>query len=79
MINVEQAAEVVTQLEPKLVIPMQYATSIGDRERGALEPFVSALGMPMPEAVDKLTVRLSELTDVMQIAVLTPDSEPAKR
>jgi L-ascorbate metabolism protein UlaG (beta-lactamase superfamily) len=79
MISASQAAEVVTQLEPKLVIPMQFATTIGDSGRGALEPFVSALGMPAPEPVDKLTVRHSELTDVMQLVILLPDSEAAKR
>jgi len=79
LISASQAAEVVTQLEPKLVIPMQFSTPIGDSGRGALEPFVSALGMPAPEPVDKLTIRLSELSDVMQLVVLLPDSEAAKR
>ncbi|MCC6943767.1 MAG: MBL fold metallo-hydrolase [Thermomicrobiales bacterium] len=79
LVSPEQAAEVVSQLEPKLVIPMQFQTPIGDAGRGALEPFMTALGMPAPERTEKLVVRLSELTDVMQIAVLEPDSEAAKR
>ncbi len=79
LINASQAAEVVTQLEPKLVIPMQYATPIGDRERGTLEPFIAALGMSAPEPVEKLTVKHSDLSEVMQLAVLLPESEAAKR
>ncbi|MGE3796383.1 MAG: MBL fold metallo-hydrolase [Thermomicrobiales bacterium] len=79
LITPSQAAEIVSQLEPKLVIPMQFATAIGDQGRGAVDAFVSALGMAAPETMEKLTVRLSELSDVMQLVLLSPESEAAKR
>src|SRR5829696_1177605 len=37
------AVEVVGQLEPKIVIPMQYATAIGDRDLGGVEAFCKLL------------------------------------
>lgn len=79
VIDATQAAEVVGQLEPKLVIPMQYATPIGDKKLGGLEPFCKALALDAPEPVDKLTLRHSDLGDPMRFVVLSPDGEGAKR
>ncbi len=73
LVTAEQAAEIVSQIEPKVVIPMQFATDSGDRDRGPLEPFVSALGLGTPEPQDKFTVKLSDLSDAMQLVILTPD------
>lgn len=73
------AAEVVTALEPKLVIPMQFKTEIGDKSLGSVEDFCKHLGVPSPEPEDKLTLRASELTEVMRLVVLRPESEPARR
>ena len=77
--SVELAAEMIGLLEPKVVIPMQYATAIGDKSLGGLEPFCKVLGVAVQEAEEKLTLRLSDLTDVMRMVVLHPDSEPVKR
>lgn len=79
VMSVELAAEMIGLLEPKVVIPMQYATSVGDKSLGGLEPFCKALGVAVPDAEEKLTLRLSELTDVMRMIVLNPDSESVKR
>ena len=73
------AAEVVTALEPKLVIPMQFRTEIGDKALGPVDEFCKQLGVPVPEPEDKLAVRASELTEVMRLVVLRPESEPARR
>lgn len=75
----DQAVELVTQLSPKLVVPMLYATPIGDSDLGSLADFVKKLGVEQHEALDKLTIRTSDLTETMQIAILNPDSEPVKR
>ncbi|HRA49032.1 MAG TPA: MBL fold metallo-hydrolase, partial [Thermomicrobiales bacterium] len=72
VITAEQAVEMVGQLEPKIVIPMQFATGKGDTGLGGLEPFCKALGMPVPTAEEKLTLRASDLTDAMRIVVLEP-------
>jgi L-ascorbate metabolism protein UlaG (beta-lactamase superfamily) len=79
IMSVELAAEMIGQLEPKVVIPMQYATPVGDRELGGLEPFCKALGVAVPEAEEKLSLKASDLTETMRLVVLNPDSEPAKR
>ncbi len=73
------AAEVVSALEPKLVIPMQFRTAIGDVGLGEVDDFCKQLGVPVPAAEEKLTLRASELSDVMRVVVLRPESEPAKR
>ena len=59
----EKAVEVVTELTPKVVIPMRYATSIGDEDLGTLEPFCKQLGVEVPEPEDKLVIRHSDLTE----------------
>jgi L-ascorbate metabolism protein UlaG (beta-lactamase superfamily) len=79
VISPEQAAEVVSQIGPKLVIPMQYATSIGDRNLGSLDRLCKSLGVPVPESEEKFVLRQSELTETLRLVALTPESEPARR
>lgn len=79
IISQEQAVEVVSLLEPKVVIPMQYQTDAGDAGRSPVDEFVSALGAEIPDPVDKFTLKSSELTDSMRLVLLTPSSESMKR
>ena len=74
IISPEQAAEVISQIGPKLVIPLQYATPIGDRNLGELGRFCKSLGVPVPEPEEKFTLRQSELTDTLRLVVLTHES-----
>lgn len=69
-----QAAEVVGQLEPKIVIPMQYATAQGDKALGGLEPFCKELGVAVPAAEEKLTLRHSDLGETLRVVALRPES-----
>lgn len=75
----EQAAEVASQLEPRVLIPMQYRTDIGDRDLQSLETFTKLLGIEVPEPVDKYAPRQADLKEAMEIVVLTPDAEVVKR
>ena len=75
IISAELAADVVALLEPKIVIPMQYATGAGDKNREPLATFINALGAGSPEPVEKLVIKRSELTDAMRVVVLRPDGE----
>ena len=68
-----QAAEVIGQLEPKVVIPMQYATAQGDKKLATLEPFCKELGVEVPEATDKLVLRHSDLGETVRVVALTPE------
>jgi len=67
------ATEVIAQLEPKLVVPIQYRTALGDKNRGDLATFCKALGVEPPEAEEKLTLRPSDVGETMRLAVLAPD------
>jgi L-ascorbate metabolism protein UlaG (beta-lactamase superfamily) len=66
-----RAAEVVSQLEPKVVIPMQYATAGGDKDLVGLEAFSRNLGVSTPEPEEKLTFKESDLGDTMRLVVLS--------
>lgn len=70
VLDAEKAAEVVGQIEPKLVIPMQYRTALGDTERDELDRFLKEMASPDVTAVDKLTIRQSELRESIEVVVL---------
>ena len=69
---VAKAAEVVSQLEPQIVIPLQFATAQGDRDRGALDAFCKELGVAVPDPEEKLSLRHADLPDPMRVVVLAP-------
>jgi len=75
----EQAAEVVSLLDPKVLIPMQYRTEIGDKALLPLDSFAKLVGVELPEPMEKYSPRKSELKEAMEIVLLEPDSEAAKR
>lgn len=75
----EKIAQVVTDLSPKIVIPMRYATAIGDKDLGDYAEFCRKLGIDIPEAEDKLVLKPSDLGETLRLVVLAPDSDPAKR
>ncbi|MGI8642771.1 MAG: MBL fold metallo-hydrolase [Thermomicrobiales bacterium] len=73
VVDSERAAEIVAQLQPKAVIPMQFKTAKGDQALGDVADFCRHLGVEMPAPEEKLTLRSSELTDQMRVVVLTPE------
>lgn len=75
----EKAADLVTSLSPKIVIPMRYATSRGDKSLGDVQAFLKKLGVDVPAAEDKLTIKASDLLESMRVVVLNPDAEPVRR
>jgi len=72
VITPAQAAEVIGQLEPKIIIPMQYATEQGDRDLGDLAAFCKALGVETPVPEEKLTLR--DAGETTQVIALSPES-----
>jgi L-ascorbate metabolism protein UlaG (beta-lactamase superfamily) len=72
VITPAQAAEVVAQLEPKIIIPMRYATEQGDRALGDLATFCKALGVETPAPEEKLTIR--DAGEATQVIALLPES-----
>jgi L-ascorbate metabolism protein UlaG (beta-lactamase superfamily) len=79
VIDPAKAAETISLLEPKVVIPMQFATARGDSRLGDLATFCKQLGVEVPPAEEKLTVRHSDLSEAMRLVVLAPESDPARR
>ncbi|MFM9106326.1 MAG: MBL fold metallo-hydrolase [Chloroflexota bacterium] len=70
----KQAAEVVAQIAPKVVIPMQYRSGSGDAGLADLTEFARHLGIAMPEPEDKLTIKPGDLSDITRLAVLNPSN-----
>lgn len=67
-IDAEEAAKVVAQLEPKIVIPIHYKIPELKFELGEVGPFLKEMGAENVEPVSKLTVtkdKLPEETTVM--------------
>jgi L-ascorbate metabolism protein UlaG (beta-lactamase superfamily) len=66
------AAELVGQIEPSVVIPMQFRTERGDLERDTLEPFLKKFGIGDIEVKDRITLRKSDLSETLQVVILRP-------
>jgi L-ascorbate metabolism protein UlaG (beta-lactamase superfamily) len=70
VLDAEKAAEVAGQIEPKMVIPMQYRTALGDHDRAELDRFLKEMAVHDVVPVDKLTVKPSDLRDMTEVVVL---------
>jgi len=69
-INAPMAAEVVRQLEPKVVIPMHYKTSALSRELETVERFLKEIGVRQVEPQPKLSLTRSSLPASTQVFLL---------
>lgn len=68
------AAEVVNQVEPRVVIPMTYATDGLKEELAAVSEFFKALGVPKPEETPKFKIAKKDLPqDDMKVVLLSRD------
>jgi len=65
-----RAAEITSQLAPKIVIPMQFATGSGDSDLLGVDAFCRNLGVSVPEPEEKLVLKSSELGDALRVVVL---------
>lgn len=73
-IDAAAATEMVSVLEPSIILPMHYATP-GDKSgvpQDPVEPFFHAMGMPVTEAQNKLVVTRTTIPVAPQIILLTP-------
>jgi len=69
-INAPVAAEVVRQLEPKIVIPMHYKTEALSRELDPVEMFLKEMGVKEANPQPKLSISRSSLPDSTQVFLL---------
>lgn len=68
-ITAAQAAEVINQLEPSIVVPMDWADASG-QSSGALEKFCHEMGKKDVEPQQRLTVSKGSLPSETQVMVL---------
>ena len=73
-INAAQAAEVISQVEPHIAIPMHYHLSASEGVRDPLSPldkFCREMGVEMMNTQSKLIVTRSTLPAETQVVILT--------
>ncbi|MBI5621309.1 MBL fold metallo-hydrolase [Candidatus Falkowbacteria bacterium] len=60
-LNAKQAAEVVSQIEPRIVIPMHYKTPGLTIDLDPVEPFLKEMGVKKPTEEEKLKISKKDL------------------
>ena len=70
-IDAIQAAQIVRQLEPKIVIPMHYKTDAIKRELETADRFLKEMGVKEAIPQPKLIVNKNSLPLAMQVVVLS--------
>lgn len=71
-INATQAAEIISQVEPRVVIPMHYHPEKTDGIPEQLHKFCREMGVETIEPQPKFTVTKNSLPAAMQVVLLTP-------
>lgn len=72
-LNAEQAAQVIAQIEPRLIIPMHYATPAYKPNGSELDPvdkFLKEMGVEAAEPLPKLAITTASLPAEPQVVVL---------
>jgi len=69
-LNAAKAAEVISLIEPNIVIPMHYATPAAKVSLESLNKFVKEMGLSKPETQPSLKVTRSGLPDETRVVVL---------
>ena len=69
-IDASMAAEVIRQLEPKVVVPMHYKTPVLNRELGPVEKFLKEMGIERLDSQPKLSLTPSSLPASTQVFLL---------
>ncbi len=71
-LNAAQAAEIISLIEPYIVIPMHYKTSTSSLNLNTVNKFLKEMGTPRIEPIDVLKVTRSSLPQETQVVVLNP-------
>ncbi len=70
-ITATQAAEIISQVEPRLVIPMHYPPPAADETHNALNTFCREMGVETINPQPKLTVTRNSLPAEMRVEILS--------
>ena len=72
-LDASRAAEVVRQIEPRVVVPMHYAVPAVKKELDGVDRFLKEMGAPETEAIQRLSVQAtSGETETTKVVVLEP-------
>lgn len=69
-INASQAAEVVSQIEPRIVIPMHFKTEVTTLDLDPVSKFLREMGVKDPQPQPKLTVTRGSLPEETTVVLL---------
>jgi len=69
-LNAAKAAEVVSQLEPNIIIPMHYQTEDGKIQQDSLDKFIKEMGLQPIDMVPSLKITKSGLPSESKVIVL---------
>ena len=69
-LNAAKAAEVISLIEPNIVIPMHYATPAAKIPLDSINKFIKEMGLSKPETQPSLKVTRSGLPDETRVVVL---------
>jgi L-ascorbate metabolism protein UlaG (beta-lactamase superfamily) len=73
-LNSGQAGEVISLIEPSVVVPMHYQTPVSAVPLEPLDHFLKEMGVSSVEELDNLRVNASSLAEETQVVVLRPQS-----
>lgn len=57
----EQAAKLIAQIEPRIVVPMSYKVTGLKKKSGTLDAFLNEMGVTKPQKIDKLKITQKDL------------------
>lgn len=69
-LDADKAAQVISQLEPRLVIPMHYQTEFGTVKLDPLTKFLKEMGVAEHQAQESIRIARSGLPEETQVVVL---------
>ena len=75
-LSAAQAAEVISLIEPYIVIPMHYSVSGINVELDSVDKFLKEMGVAQVDPVSVLKITRSSLPEETQIVLLEPKAQP---
>jgi L-ascorbate metabolism protein UlaG (beta-lactamase superfamily) len=69
-LNASQAAEVISLIEPSIVVPMHYRTEVGSRDLDPVSKFLKEMGLGASTPEPLLKLSKSSLPDETRVVVL---------
>ena len=71
-LTASRASEVISQIEPRVVIPMHYSTGRETVESDSLDKFTKEMGLKDWTTQDKFSMKKSDLGETTQVVILEP-------